>query len=151
MRSDDLNAILGEAGVASSWQAALAKVGVAVAKVVAPQLFAFVERVAVAGSVSLMQRLEAAMLPDEAVDEALAIVRGYERDHGENAPPDQRWPGTQRAEFAREAIRCWMVAQGGSPDAALVNQTMEEALGRLRLEQARINQRLASQGRQNGG
>lgn len=151
MRSDDLNAILDEAGVASSWQSALAKIGFAIARAVAPQAFALLQRAAVTGSVALVKRLEAAMVPDAAVDEALNIVRGYERDHGDDAPPDHRWPGPQRAEFAREAIRCWMVAQGGSPDAALVNQTMEEALGRLRLEQARINQRLASRGRQNGG
>lgn len=140
-----LNDVLAEGGVSGGWQGLVARLAAAVLKAVAPQAIDLLERAVVAGSVTLVKRLADAMVPDAAVDTALDIVRGYEKDHGDDAPPDKRWSGAQRAEFAREALRVWMVRNGGKPDAALVNQTLEEAVGRLRLEQEAANRKLAAQ------
>lgn len=141
MTSTRLNELLTAAGV-PTWQAMVGRVGVAVLTAVAPQLLGLLERIAVAGSLALLKRLEDALVPEAAVDVALAIVRGYERDHGETAPVADRWPSAQRAEFAREAIGAWMRAEGGVPDLALINATLEEAVSRLRLEQTAAAKRL---------
>lgn len=142
MKADDLNAILAETGVATNWQGALWKLGLAVARVVAPAAFTLLERLLVTGSQALLKRLQDALLPDSTVDTALDIARGIERDHGPGGSMDL-WPGTQRAEYVRDAIRQWMIDQGGNPDDALVNEVVERAVGRLRAEQAKVNEKLA--------
>lgn len=140
--SHDFRRLLAEGGV-PTWQAVLARIGVAIAAVVLPRVLATVERMAIAGSPALLARLEAAGLPASSTDTALAIVRGIERDTGEHAvDPARRMTGPGRAAYARDAIRRWMLAQGGAPDEALVNQVLEEAVGRLRVEQQRITERL---------
>lgn len=133
--------MLDDAGV-PRWQAVLARMAAAVAAVLVPQAVAAVERVAIAGSQALLARLEAAGLPPTATDTALDIVRGIERAHGEGEAPDRQWPSAMRAEHARASIGAWMRAEGGAPDAALINQTMEEAVARLRLEHAAVHERL---------
>lgn len=143
MSSDDLNRLLNESGVSPTWQSALMKVGLAVAKAVAPQVFALLEKLVVTGSLALIKRLENALLPGNTPDVALDIVRGIEKDHGDDAPLVDRWTGPFRAEMAAAAIRAWMVSKGGKPDTALVNQVLEEVVGRLRVEQDAANRKLA--------
>lgn len=143
MKSDDLNALINEAGIAPTWQAALGRLGFAIAKAVAPQVFALVERLAVSGATSLVTRLAQATAPAETPDYALSIVRGIERMHGPGAPLDQQWPGAQRAEYARDAIKQWLLDSGANPDDALLGQIVETAVGKLRVEQAAIGKAAA--------
>jgi hypothetical protein len=133
MKSDDLNALLNEAGV-GSWQAALGSIGVAVVKAVAPQLLDALQRLAVTGAVALVQRMQAALMPQDSPDYALRIVEGIERDHGPGGSMEL-WPGPQRAEYARDAIRQWAIDQGAAPDDAMVNMLVEGAVNRLKAKQ----------------
>lgn len=145
MSSEDLNRLLNETGVSTTWQSALTKVALAVVKAVAPQVLALLEKLVTTGSLALIKRLNAAFVPAAAPDVALDIVRGIEKDHGDDAPLTDRWTSTFRAEMAAAAIRAWMVTQGGKPDTALVNQVLEEAVARLRIEQDEINRKLAQE------
>lgn len=114
------------------FQAWLIQLGLALAVRLAPSLLDLVT----VGAVALLARLKDAMVPAAVVDTALDIARGLERDHGPGAPLADQWPGSQRAEYTRNAIEQWMRDRGGNPDTALVNQVVEAAVGRLRAEQA---------------
>lgn len=141
MTSRDLDEWLAAAGQ-PKWQTFLGQLAVRAAVRLAPQLLDLVT----VGGVALLTRLREALVAPESVDTALDIARGIERDHGPGAPAEAQWPGAQRAEFVRDAIRQWMVDRGGAPDSALVNQVTEAAVGRLRAEQAAADRASAAAG-----
>lgn len=104
------------------WGLVLAKL----AKVVIPMVLPKLGAVAVSALGALERKLDAMGLSkDEVQDDlwptALAIVRGINADH-----PD--WPGPQKAQWARDAIRQLLINKGKSPDNQAVNWIIESAV-----------------------
>lgn len=100
--------------------------GMALLQVLIPIIAPKIGTVIVAALGAMERKFDAMALTKDDVNDhlwptALAIVRGINADH-----PD--WPGPQKAEYARDAIRHLLVRYNKNPNDQAINWIIESAV-----------------------
>jgi len=138
MSNEKLTELLRDTEPKMDWGSLGTQAALQVCALLAPQLLALLQQLLELGGGALVAALTRAGAPRGTPDYALKIVQGIEFDHGNLASPDKRWPGTTRAERARDAVARWLEAAGGDPSEANVEQLIEGAWARMRAQQAKV-------------